>query len=197
MSITPTLPPSPDDAVQRERGERTMEQLAHSTEQHKPRLSEQDVVDATDWFLSDEYIQPTTLPFELNVAPAGAPARWVRFKVRALGRDERKQIRKQTTNDTTGEQDGDLFNVLMAAKGLVSPDLTDERVRTVRLNERGQLDPQGEPQVLADATDVLLFRFGHKDGLIDRIAQKIMEVSGFDLDDYREADMRDVVAGKL
>lgn len=140
---------------------------------------------ATDWFLSDDETTGSTAaqPIELNVGgPVGTGReKWVEFIVQPIEREELKRIRKQNTKpgaNNTEEVDEMAANLRITVEGLVSPNLKgDKRMRKVRGTE--YLDP----------ADALAARFAHKPGLIDQLAGKIIEVSG-----YSDGDIRDVKA---
>lgn len=137
---------------------------------------------ATDWFLNpdeEESIAWATLP--INVAPAGRKENIVNFKIQVVDRDEIKRMRKEATiqkPDGMEEIDEMEANLRIAVEGLLDPDIkNDEKLRNVR----------GEQYM--DPGDALRARFAHKPGIIDQIAGKIVQISG-----YNSADVKEVKA---
>lgn len=127
------------------------------------QLSPKQVQSATDWFLSDEQEAPSILYFDLDVAGAGQKPRWIRYAVRTLGRAEIRRIRNDATDETTGLQDDMEVNLRVLIAGSHDPNFSDPAVL------KGNADP----------AQVVLRRFGHKPGLIEAVAGKVNQVSGY------------------
>jgi hypothetical protein len=154
---------------------------------HDPRLEavksvaegskdEWDLKDATAWFMSeqDAGVKATKV---IEVDVGAAEERFVRWRVEAISRDRIRQIRnlsKVRRGRGMGDEINDTkANLMIAAEGTVDPDL-----RSIA----GQV---GAPDVAV----VLEKRMSHKPGLIDQIANAVLEVSGYD-----DEDVRDVAA---
>ena len=132
------------------------------------KLSAEESSKALAWFLEEDQGQVNTLTFRLNVG-IGERDRWIDWTVQALDRDVISQIRKRS--ERRGETDEMLASLRLAAAGTVDPPLTD-------------------PAVLgkfADPADALRDRFHFKPGLIDQIAAKVTQASGYDDDDVEDA----------
>lgn len=149
---------------------------------HPDAISPQTAQSATDWFLNpddEESVAWATLP--VNVAPAGKPERVVPFKIQVVDRDEIKRLRKEATfqrPDGTEEIDEMEANLRIAVEGLLEPNVKDDdKLRVVR------------GQQYLDPGDALRARFAHKPGIIDQIAGKIVQISG-----YNSADVKEVRA---
>lgn len=134
---------------------------------------------ATDWFLSDaedDTVAWAWLP--VNVAPAGRKEKIVDFKIQVVDRDVIQTKRKEATRtkpDGTEEMDGMEANLRIAVEGLLEPNVKgDSKMRHVR------------GQDFIDPGDALRARFAHKPGVIDAIAGKILEVSGYGSNDVKE-----------
>lgn len=137
---------------------------------------------ATEWFLSEDEQEVAFDTIELNVGgPQGSSKeKWVPFKIQVVDRDEIRRIRQEATavgRDGTPEVNEMEANLRIAVKGLMDPDLSQPENRKVR--GQSYLDPG----------DALAARFAHKSGLIDQLAGKIVELSG-----YNDADVREVRA---
>jgi hypothetical protein len=143
--------------------------------------SEQDMADATAWFLSEQYAGvKARKSFELNVSADPEHPHYVAWTVEAISRQRIRQIRRQarvtSRRNTTGDQmDETKVNLLVACEGTVDPDL----------------DAIAHEIGAQDASSVLERRMAHKPGLIDQIAGEVLGASGYDDD-----DVRDVTAGK-
>lgn len=136
-------------------------------------LADREVSEATSWFLSEQE-EIATRAVQLNVGVE--EEHWVTFTVRAVDRDRIAHIRKITRQRGKSGIEGEVnemeANLRIAAEGLADPDLTDPKVR-------GQY---------ADPAQALRARFAHKPGLIDQLATRVIEVSGYDDADLREVD---------
>ncbi len=143
-------------------------------------LDAKTVVSATDWFLSTDEEEVAWAWVPVNVAPAGAKEKIVEFKIQVVDRDEIRALRKQAeqTNASGAREINEMeANLRIVVEGFMEPDLHDEKNRTIR------------GQRFADPADALKARFAHKPGLIDQLATKVMEISGYD-----EADVKEVRA---
>lgn len=131
------------------------------------KLTAEESSKALAWFLEEDQGQVNTITFRLNVGIG--KDRWIDWTVQALDRDVISQIRKRS--ERRGETDEMLASLRLAAAGTVDPPLTD-------------------PAVLgkfADPADALRHRFQFKPGLIDQIAAKVTQASGYDDDDVEDA----------
>lgn len=145
----------------------------------REKLTADEQVDATEWFLSDTDDTDDTYSFQINV---GTPTKkkWVEWTIQPVDQDELRRIRRNSQQGNrrarraggTGELDGDKANVEIVVRGTISPDLREAA------KARGIVDP----------ADAVRFRFKRKPGLIDQIAGEIMALSGYDDDDVREVD---------
>lgn len=155
---------SPQEGAVRAVQDATRPELLNDTE-----AGLQVVADATEWFLSEELEAPTVLEFDLNVAAAGMPARWVRWAVRALSREEVKQARRDSEHD--GEIDDLDVNLFSVVEATIKPKLKDPRLW----------------QKYPSPAEALVARFEHKPGIIEQLARKVNEMSGYG------PDARDVI----
>lgn len=132
---------------------------------------------ATDWFLSSDKQEVAWAYLPINVAPAGSAEQIVNFKIQVVDRDEIKALRKRAERknpDGTTEVDDMEANLQLAVAGLLEPDMHDPKMLKVRGQE------------FVDPADALRARFAHKPGLIDQIATKITQISGYDDKDVKE-----------
>lgn len=135
---------------------------------------------ATDWFLSSDIEEVAWAYVPVNVAPAGKPETIIDFKVQVVDRDEIRRLRRQAEQvGPSGAREINEMeaNLRIVVAGLMEPNLSDEKMRTVR------------GQYFADPADALQARFAHKPGLIDQLATKVMEISG-----YNDSDVKEVKA---
>jgi hypothetical protein len=135
---------------------------------------------ATEWFLSPVEQEVAKATIEMNVAGASQPEKFVPFVVQVVDRDRIRDLRREaerTNPDGSKEIDEMEANLQIVVEALLDPNLRDEKMRTVG----GQL--------MADPADALRARFAHKPGLIDQLAGKIVQISG-----YNEGDVREVRA---
>lgn len=135
---------------------------------------------ATDWFMSDDVEEQAWDYTELNTGgPVGSGReRWVRFKISALPRERITEIREEATvvhSNGQSKTNGVEANTVIAVEGLLEPDLQNAP-RPIRVRGQDFMDP----------ADALNARFAHKSGLIDIIANKIVQLSGYDDGDVRE-----------
>lgn len=143
-------------------------------------LARSTIANATDWFLSTDEEEVAWAYVPVNVAPAGKPEKIVDFKVQVVDRDEIRSLRRQAeqTNSSGVREINEMeANLRIVVEGLLEPNLKDEKMRHVR------------GQYFADPADALAARFAHKPGLIDQLATKVMEISG-----YNDADVKEVKA---
>lgn len=142
-------------------------------------LSKQEVVDATEWLLTDTP-DDYTYEFEINVGTPRVP-KWTNWTIRPVDLDTLRRIRKAASGQTrsaqrraqaTGDLDEVEANVRIVVEGTVEPDL-----RQAASNLR-----------VVDPGDVLRRKFAHKPGLLGQIAGEIMGISGYDDEDIREVD---------
>lgn len=135
---------------------------------------------ATEWFLTpnfEEEVAKAIVP--LNLAPAGQPEKVVDFTVQVLDRDRIRDIRRESEfTNASGIREVDEMeaNLRMAVESLIDPPIKSgsEEFRTVA----GQYFP--------DPADALRARFAYKPGLIDQIAAKVVEISGYSAGDVKE-----------
>lgn len=164
MSSTAT--PTEKDAPSTERADRSEQEeaviAASRTANPSQELSEAQVKSATDWFLSEDQEPPTILEFDVNVAAAGLPANYIRWGVRSLTRNEIKVVRRDSEQENGLIDDMDM-NLRIVVEASTNPDLK-------------QIAAQ---QGLADPADILLKRFAHRPGIIEAIARKANEMSGY------------------
>jgi Phage XkdN-like tail assembly chaperone protein, TAC len=135
---------------------------------------------ATAWFMSTEVESTATGILPVNVAPAGQPEHVVDFTIQVVDRDRIRELRKESEFvNAKGEREVNEMeaNLRVAVEGLVDPNLADRDVRTV------------DGEYYADPADALRARFAYKPGLIDQIATKISQMSG-----YNDADVKEIKA---
>lgn len=146
-----------------EQVQRSPEEAAAIAANDTAELTPSQVESATDYFLAEEEEQPTALRFQVNVAAAGQPSRWIWWTVRSLHRPEIKELRQDATDPNTG--------------------LTDDMDLNMRLVIRASVEPDfSAPAVLgkySDPADLLNRRFAHKPGIIEAVARKVNEMSGY------------------
>jgi hypothetical protein len=152
--------------------------VATAAETSPQDLDPATAADATAWFLSDEVEENASATLPVNVAAAGAPERWVNFKISVVDRDRIRDLRRESTitkPDGTEQIDEMEANLKIAVEGLLDPDIKgDPRMRQVR------------GQTFVDPGDALRARFAHKPGLIDQIAGRVVQISGYGENDVRE-----------
>lgn len=147
----------------------------------KANLGIDGMMDATDWFLSDNPEESkATRPLKLDVTIDPTKEIFVEWIVQAVDRERIQQIRDESKKGgragrrakAQGDEETDtaLANLRIATEGTAYPNLRDERVRGS----------------YADPADSLRYRFRNKSGLIDQIAVKVLEVSGYDEEDIQE-----------
>lgn len=144
------------------------------------KLSPEEIVDATEWLLTDTPLEDFTHELRINVGSARTE-KWIDWLIRPVDLDTLRRIRKaaqgqtraaQRRAQTTGELDEVEANVRIVVEGTVEPNLRDVA---------NQLQ-------LVDPADVLRKNFAHKPGLLGQIAGEIMGISGYDDEDVREVD---------
>lgn len=136
---------------------------------------------AADWFLDEEAIQDESTAkaiVPVNTASAGRRPRIVDFVLQVLDRDRIREIREECTDERangTREVNDMEANLRMVTEALLDPPIrTDAAYRTVR------------GQTFLDPADALKARFIHKPGLIDQLAGKLTEISGYNTNDVKE-----------
>lgn len=132
---------------------------------------------ATEWFMSPSEEEVASAVIPVNIAAAGAKEKIVDFKVQVVDRDVIRAIRKSAevkNADGIRETDEMEANLRIVVEGLIDPDLKDPAMLTVR------------GQKYMDPADALKARFAFKPGLIDQLAGKIVQVSGYDDSDVKE-----------
>jgi hypothetical protein len=156
-------------------------------------LTDGQTVDALDWFLSEDQGE-FTKAIRLNVGgpadedgktlnPANPP-KWVDWVVRPLDLDTIKTIRRQSqaggnrrqrrTQQAGGEIDDTQFNLGVVVQASVSPNLVEA----------------AQSLGMADPRMALKLRFQNKSGLIGQIVAEVLDLSG-----YNENDVRDAAEG--
>lgn len=148
-------------------------------------LSPDEVDAATEWFLTDEEA-PETDNFELNVGSPDNP-RWIGWTIRAVDQEVLKRIRREGEQRTGRRSraagaipdiDPQEANARIVVEGTVTPDLAE-------IARRKGIEQIADPMVAQ--IQVVKHRFRHKPGLVDQIAGRIMDLSGYNEDDVREA----------
>lgn len=146
--------------------------------------SEEEALDATEWFLGDDSDLEVEHEIDLNVGTTKKP-KWVRWVVRPVDLDTIRRIRQAAQTGTRAQRragvtelDEVQANVGIVVAGTVNPDLA------ALAKQMGSNDP--DPKARAAA--VLKHRFRHKPGLIGQISGEIMSISGYDDEDVREVD---------
>jgi hypothetical protein len=153
------------------------------------KLTAEEQADALDWFLSAEEGE-FTKAIRLNVGgpvdedgaavSADHPPRWVEWVVRPLDLDTIKRVRRQASGVSrrqrrqaaqTGEFDDTLFNLGIVVEATVSPDLLEAARR----------------MGIADPRQAVKLRFQHKSGLVGQIVGEVLDLSGYNENDVRDA----------
>jgi Phage XkdN-like tail assembly chaperone protein, TAC len=146
--------------------------------------------DALEWFLTDEAEGETDIPtytLELNVSTDPMREKIIQWVIRPIASTRIDELRRQhqaggrSGRRRRGDEpqvDIARFNAALVYEATVSPDLRD-------VARRKQVASGGE---------LVLHRFRHKPLLVDQIAGQVLQYSGADEDDLREA--REVIAAK-
>jgi Phage XkdN-like tail assembly chaperone protein, TAC len=150
-------------------------------------LSGEDVDAATEWFLTDEEEEDYEV-VQLNIGSGDEP-RWINWTVRSVDSEVLRRIQRQGQNRAQrrrGARTGALpdvdpqeANARIVVEGTVHPDLAD-------IARRKGVPETADPT--SAAMTVLKHRFRRKPGLIDQLAGRIMDLSGYDEEDVREAE---------
>lgn len=168
----------PVESPEKTKQETPLEAMQTAAAANDPtELKPSTIVSATDWFLSTDTEEVAWAYVPVNVAPAGKKEKVVDFKIQVVDRDEIRALRKQSEQvGPAGSREINEMeaNLRIVVAGLMEPDLSDEKMRTVR------------GQYFADPGDALAARFSHKPGLIDQLATKVMEISGYNDQDVKE-----------
>jgi hypothetical protein len=148
-------------------------------------LTDEDVMDATAWFLEEEpegEAERAVKTLEIDVGIE--KPRIIRWVVGSLDRERIAEIRTQAreqvakrrgrrrSQDPFDDSDEMIANVRIAAEGTITPDLRDSGVR-------GKY---------ADPADALKHKFRHKSGIIDQLAGAVIKISGYSAEDVQEVD---------
>jgi Phage XkdN-like tail assembly chaperone protein, TAC len=173
--------PDPDDVVIEHPGKEAVRRASEG------RTLEPDAVDdATAWFLSDEEEEDTEL-VQLNIGSAEEP-RWINWTIRSVDAEVLRRIQRSGQNRAQRRRGGAMAvpdvdpqeaNVRIVVEGTVKPNLA-EIARKKGVPESA--DPSSASIL------VLKHRFRRKPGLIDQLAGRIMDLSGYDEEDVREAE---------
>lgn len=173
-------PPPPDlsgEQSQRSTAE-VLAAAANAAKGKKEQFEGDELVDATDWFLSDTDETDLTHTFQINVGSI-KQKRWIDWTVKPVDMDRLRKIRRQAQQGNrmqrragNSEFDEVTANVQIVLDGTISPDLR-----------------QAAQQIgVADPGIAVRSRFAHKPGLLAQIAGEIMSISGYDDEDVREVD---------
>lgn len=144
------------------------------------KLSDAEIISATEWFLTDDSEESFTHTIQINVGPPDKEM-WIEWTIEAVDLDTLKRIRKaaqggtkaeKRRNAAAGELDEVEANIRIVVEGTVAPDL-----RAIANEAR-----------LVDPADVLRRKFRRKPGLLGQISGEIMSISGYDDEDVREVD---------
>jgi hypothetical protein len=151
------------------------------------RTLEPEAVDeATAWFLSDEEEEETEL-VQLNIGSAEEP-RWINWTIRSVDAEVLRRIQRSGQSRAQRRRGGGMnvadvdmqeANVRIVVEGTVRPDL-------VQIAHKKGVPESADPA--SAAITVLKHRFRRKPGLIDQLAGRIMDLSGYDEEDVREAE---------
>lgn len=146
-------------------------------------MSAEDRASALAWFMEDDSEsgdEPLTYTFSINVAGPDEPERLLNWTIRALDMDTIDSVRQRARGGSrANRRRGELgeVNEMRAALGIVAAATVDPNLEEVR---------RAKPQFVNNEM-VLQHRFRHKPGLILQISGKVMELSGYDEDDVKEA----------
>lgn len=152
-----------------------------ASERAEDRPSNAAVKTATDWFLSPNIETVASAYVPVNVAPAGQKEHLVDFKIQVVDRDVIRGLRKESEivlSSGDREMDEMEANLKICLEGLIEPDIKrNPDMRVVA------------GQSFMDPADALRARFAYKPGLIDQIAAKVVQISG-----YNDSDVKEVKA---
>lgn len=172
--------PDPDDVVVEHPGREAVRLASEG------RTLEPEAVDeATAWFLSDEE-EDETQDVRLNIGTPEEP-RWINWTIRSVDAEVLRRIQRSGQNRSQrrrgaiagGDVDVQEANVRIVVEGTVKPDL---REIAAKKGVPESADPSSA------AIMVLKHRFRRKPGLLDQLAGRIMDLSGYDEEDVREAE---------
>lgn len=150
----------------------------------KEEPTEDEIVDATEWFLGQDEDEGERAVKTLEIDVGISKPKIIRWVVGSLDRDRIAEIRREAREivqrrhgkrrgmDPLDESPEMIANVRIAVEGTISPDFSDDRVR-------GKF---------ADPADAMRHRFKAKSGLIDQIAGHVILLSGFSSEDVQEVD---------
>lgn len=134
---------------------------------------------ALDWFLSDDDsevgLQQT---IQLNVAGPDEPENWIDWTIRSLDLDTIDAIRQRHRRGNRAQRREGTATVdeMATAVAIVTTATVVPNLEEVRQKKQA-----------VSAEHVLRHRFRGKGGLIIQISGKVLELSGYDDDDVREA----------
>lgn len=148
-------------------------------EKEAAALTQEEKRAALDWFLDDDDSEAgLTQVVQLNVAGPDEPENWIDWTIRSLDLDTIDAIRqrhrrgnRQQRREGTATVDEMATAVAIVTTATVVPNLEEIRQRKQAVS----------------AEHVLRHRFRGKGGLIIQLSGKVLELSGYDDDDVREA----------
>jgi hypothetical protein len=145
---------------------------------------------ALDWFLEaepEDEADDVVYPLEINISTDPKVERYITWTVKPMASTRIDELRRAFTMQTPrkrrraeGDSQVDIarFNAALVFEATVSPDLKEAARRKNN----------------ADGASLVLWRFRKKPLLVDQIAGQVLQYSGADEDDLREA--REVIAAK-
>lgn len=173
------------DTTVLDQGHGPKRQAVEKAAEGREQLSEDEMEDATSWFLEEEPEDENERAVKTLEVDVGIKApriiRWVvgsldRERIAAIRREAREQVARRQGRrrsvDPFDDTDEMIANVRIAAEGTIEPDLSNREVR-------GKY---------ADPADALKAKFKSKSGIIDQIAGAVIRVSGYAADDVQEVD---------
>jgi hypothetical protein len=166
------LPPPTELRGSADREQRDTEDVLLALDHDRP-VTPAEAASALEWFVSEEPEEGTVHKLDVNVG-VGDRERWIEWIVRPLDEDELRrinrsaaQMRRRSKDDLTTDL---IANVQTLIAGTVEPD-----IRAIAADKK--VDPVAWTRK----------KFEHKPGLITRIANQIVNLSGFDDEDVRDA----------
>jgi hypothetical protein len=151
------------------------------------RPLEPDAVDeATAWFLSDEEEEETEV-VQLNIGSTEEP-RWINWTIRSVDAEVLRRIQRAGQSRAQRRRGGGMLaadvdmqdaNARIVVEGTVKPNLAE-------IAHKKGVQESADPT--SASMMVLKHRFRRKPGLIDQLAGRIMDLSGYDEEDVREAE---------
>ena len=170
------LPPPTELKGRVEQPERGTDEVLHALDNDKAKVTPAEAASALEWFLSEdpEELPGLTHEIELNVG-VGDREQWIKWTIRPIDADELRRINRTMTAQRKRSK-GD--------------DVGTDVVANLRVIVAGSVDPNIEQECQRKGVDPVGWthkRFQHKPGLITQIANQIMNLSGFDDEDVRDA----------